>query len=152
MSRRALITMTPDEVRAFLVEQRVVTVATIGPNGRPHLAPLWFAVEGDELLAWTYRASQKAANLRRLPEATLQLEAGETYDQLRGVTMECDVRLVEEPAEVARIGAAVALRYSGHSGPELDAFVAAQAAKRVGVRFAPTSVVSWDHRKLGGAY
>ncbi|GAA1288385.1 pyridoxamine 5'-phosphate oxidase family protein [Saccharothrix xinjiangensis] len=152
MSRRALITMTPDEVRAFLEEQRVVTVATIGPNGRPHLAPLWFVVEDDELLAWTYRASQKAANLRRLPEATLQLEAGDTYDRLRGVTMECDARLVEDPAEVARIGAAVALRHSGHSGPELDAFVAAQAAKRVGVRFAPTSVVSWDHRKLGGAY
>jgi PPOX class probable F420-dependent enzyme len=144
--------MTPDEVRAFLAEQRVVTVATTGPNGRPHLAPLWFVVEGDELLAWTYRASQKAVNLRRRPEATLQLEAGETYDQLRGVTMECDVDLVDEPAEVARIGLAVALRYSGHSGPELDAFVAAQAAKRVGLRFTPTSVASWDHRKLGGAY
>ncbi|MFJ6673409.1 pyridoxamine 5'-phosphate oxidase family protein [Actinosynnema sp. NPDC091369] len=152
MSRRALITMTTDEVRAFLEEQRVVTVATIGPNGRPHLVPLWFVVEDGELAGWTYRASQKVANLRRKPEATLQLEAGETYDQLRGVTMECDARLVEEPAEVARIGAAVAARYSGHSGPELDAFVAAQAAKRVGLRFAPTSVVSWDHRKLSGTY
>ncbi len=145
--------MTPDEVSAFLAEQRVVTVATIGPNGRPHLVPLWFVVEGDELCGWTYRSSQKVRNLRRQPEATLQLEAGETYDQLRGVSMECDVRLVEEPAEVARIGAAVAARYSGgYGGPELDALVARQAVKRVGLRFAPTSVVSWDHRKLGGAY
>ena len=77
-------------------------------------------------------------------------EAGETCDQLRGVTLECDARLVEDPAEVARIGAAVALRYSGHQVPEPAVFVTAQAAKRVGVRFAPTSVVSWDHRKLGG--
>ncbi|MFI9011092.1 pyridoxamine 5'-phosphate oxidase family protein [Actinosynnema sp. NPDC053489] len=152
MSRRALITMTADEVRAFLEEQRVVTVATLGPNGRPHLVPLWFVVEDGEPVGWTYRASQKVANLRRTPEATLQWEAGETYDQLRGVTMECDVRLVEERAEVARIGAAVAARYTGQSGPELDAFVAAQAVKRVGLRFAPTSVVSWDHRKLSGAY
>lgn len=152
MSRRALITMTPDEVRAFLGEQRVVTVASTGPNGRPHLVPLWYVVEDDELLAWTYRRSQKVANLRRKPEATLQLEAGDSYEQLRGVTMECDVRLVEEQPEVARIGAAVAARYSGHGGPELDALVAAQAVKRVGLRFTPTSVVSWDHRKLSGTY
>ncbi|WP_447008148.1 pyridoxamine 5'-phosphate oxidase family protein [Saccharothrix isguenensis] len=152
MSRRDLITMTTDEVRAFLEAQRVVTVATIGPNGRPHLVPLWFVVEDGELVGWTYRASQKVANLRRKPEATVQIEAGETYDELRGVTMECDVRLVEEQSEVTRIGAAVAARYSGHSGPELDALVAAQAVKRVGLRFAPTSVVSWDHRKLSGAY
>ncbi|GAA3464577.1 pyridoxamine 5'-phosphate oxidase family protein [Saccharothrix longispora] len=152
MSRRALITMTPDEVAAFLEERRVVTVATVGRAGRPHLVPLWFAVEDGELLAWTYRASQKVANLRRTPEATLQLEAGESYEELRGVTMECDVRLVEERAEVARIGGAVAARYAGQSGPELDAFVAAQAVKRVGLRFTPTSVVSWDHRKLAGAY
>jgi nitroimidazol reductase NimA-like FMN-containing flavoprotein (pyridoxamine 5'-phosphate oxidase superfamily) len=104
MSRRATITMTTDEVRAFLEEQRVVTVATIGPNGRPHLVPLWFVVEDGGLAGWTYRSSQKVANLRRKPEATVQLEAGETYDQLRGVTMECDVRLVEEQSEVAHLG------------------------------------------------
>lgn len=108
------------------------TVASTGPDGRSHLVPLWFVVEDGELPAWTYRSSRKVANPRRRPEATVQPEAGEGCDELRGVTMECDVRPVEEQAEVAGIGAAVAARYSGHSGPEVDALVAAQAAKRVG--------------------
>jgi hypothetical protein len=36
--------------------------------------------------------------------------------------------------------------------PEALAGVRKQAVKRVGLRFTPTRVVSWDHRKLGGAY
>jgi len=144
--------MTQDEVRAFLDEERVVTVATTNPDGRIHLVPLWFVRQGDTIEGWTYGRSQKVLNLRRSPLATLQVEAGETYDQLRGVTLECDVELLAEPDEVARIGAAVTARYTGQTGPEVEAFVRAQAAKRVGVRFTATGTTSWDHRKLGGVY
>ncbi len=59
MSRRAEIAMSPGELRAFLDEELTVTCATMGPNGRPHLMPLWYVREGDSLLCWTYGKSQK---------------------------------------------------------------------------------------------
>jgi PPOX class probable F420-dependent enzyme len=158
MSRRAQIAMTPGELRAFLAEQRVLTCATIGPSGRPHLMPLWYIADGDAILAWTYGTSQKVRNLERRPQATLQIEAGDTYDQLRGVMMECDVELIRDPERIARTGLDIALRYAPGeltaqtAPPELRQFIARQATKRVALRFTPTRTVSWDHRKLGGGY
>jgi PPOX class probable F420-dependent enzyme len=150
MSRRDQIRMTRDGVLAYLAEQRVINVAAISPNGRPHVAPLWYVPSGGGVTTWTYRRSQKVANLLRSPQATVLVECGETYDKLRGVSMETDVELVEEPAAVAEIGQALARRYGGTS--LTDELVAKQAAKRVGLVFRPTKIVSWDHGKLGGTY
>lgn len=154
MSRRDQIKMTDAEVEAFVAEQRVVTVATMNPNGRPHLAPLWYVPRGIGFHGWTYAASQKARNLQRLPQATVQIEAGHTYDQLRGVTMECDVDLLD-PDDTLKIGIELASRYTldgEQVPPELADVVRVQAAKRVGLAFTPTKIASWDHRKLGGTY
>jgi PPOX class probable F420-dependent enzyme len=119
MSRRDAIRMTDDEVASFLAEQRVVTCATVGPDGRPHLMPLWFVPEDGAVLGWTYAASQKAKNLRRDPRATLQIESGDSYEELRGVMFEADTELIAEPEEVAAIGLRLALRYApGEPAPE----------------------------------
>ncbi|MGW5051103.1 pyridoxamine 5'-phosphate oxidase family protein [Actinokineospora sp. NPDC004072] len=153
MSRRAQIRMSDAEVAAFLAAERTMSLATLGPGGRPHLVPLWY-VPGPALSTWTYAASQKVANLRRDPRATALVEAGESYEELRGVSMECDVAIVEDEAGVVRIGSALLRRYSGSAEAATAAaqFLRAQAAKRVGLVLTPTRVVSWDHRKLGGAY
>jgi PPOX class probable F420-dependent enzyme len=151
-SRRDQIAMSDDELRAFLAEQRVVTCATIGPNGRPHLMPLWYAVDDDLVLrGWTYAKSQKAKNLERDPRATLQVEDGELYDELRGVMMECDVSIERDAGKVANFGMALFERF-GATGPDVEAMIAKQAPKRIGLTFAPTRIVSWDHGKLGGTY
>jgi hypothetical protein len=154
MSRREQIKMTPDEVRAYLAEGKVANVATIGPKGRPHLAPVWYIPAGDGIETWTYGSSQKVANLRRLAEATVLVESGQSYEELRGVSLECDVELVEDFEEIVRIGSELLTRYS--PSPELATaatqFIRVQARKRVGLVFRPTKVVSWDHNKLGGTY
>ena len=149
--------MSDAEVEAFLAEERVVTCATIGPNGRPHLMPLWYVLEQKTITAWTFAKSQKVKNLERRPQATLQVEAGVGYQELRGAMLECDVELVRNLAAVTGIGLALAVRYADAGGPtgapsERDAAVARQAGKRVGLRFHPTRVVTWDHRKLGSGY
>ena len=146
--------MTDAEVAAFLEEERTVTCATMGPRGWPHLMPLWYRVGGGTpeavLSAWTYGRSQKVRNLERDPRATLQVEAGETYDQLRGVMLECDVEIVRDVAEVRAFGEELFLRYAGTRAEEM---VAAQAPKRVLLRFAERRRATWDHRKLGaGTY
>ena len=157
MSRRDQIRMTEDEVRAYLAEQKVINVASIGPNGRPHLAPLWYFPHEAGVATWTYGTSQRAKNFRRLPEATVLVEDGDSYEKLRGVSFEADVEIVEDTAEVTRMGTALMQRYSGAkpgdpASAELSAFIAGQAAKRVGLVFRSGKVVSWDHSKLGGTY
>ena len=154
MSRRDQIVMSPEELRAFLDEERTLTCASIGPNGRPHLMPLWYVREGDVIACWTYGSSQKVKNLERLPQATLQVEAGERYEELRGVMLECDVEIVRDRERLLDIGEALAYRY-GHApagAPRelVRAGTEKRGAKRVGLRFRPTRIVSWDHRKLGG--
>ncbi|MQA60535.1 MAG: pyridoxamine 5'-phosphate oxidase [Actinophytocola sp.] len=162
MSRRDEIRMTDDEVHGFLAGQQVINVATMGPNGRPHLAPLWYVPRrtdsgGAALETWTYGSSQKIANLRRLAEATVLIEDGEAYEQLRGVSMECDVEIVDDPDRTLQMGTDLLHRYTFEDEtievpPELVDFLRKQATKRVGLRFVPTKIVSWDHRKLGGTY
>lgn len=149
--------MSEDEVLAFLDEQLVVTCASIGRDGRPHLMPLWYVVREGTLWAWTYGKSQKVVNLRRDPRATLQVEAGEgRYDQLRGVMIEADAVLHEDLDTVAALGAEILSRYSGGDATSLRSegreVVMAQAPKRVGLEFRETRRVTWDHRKLGGTY
>jgi PPOX class probable F420-dependent enzyme len=143
--------MSDDELRAFLAEKKVVTCATIGPNGRPHLMPLWYAAEGTTLRGWTYAKSQKAKNLERDPHATLQVEDGEMYHELRGVMMECDVAIERDPDKVVNFGMALFQRF-GATGPDVENMIRGQAPKRIGMTFIPTRIVSWDHSKLGGTY
>ena len=98
-SRRGQIRMTADEIVAFLAEGKAANFATIGPNGRPHLVALWYVPQGNVIETWTFAKSQKAANLRRLPQATILVERGDIYAELRGVSMECDVELVDRRGE-----------------------------------------------------
>jgi len=143
--------MSDDELRAFVAEQMIVSVATIGPRGRPHLVPLWYSPDGIVLRSWTYAKSQKTKNLERDPRATLQIEDGVLYQELRGVMLECDVALERDPGEVEKYGLALFERYA-ELNPDVEEMVRAQAQKRVGLTFTPTRTVSWDHRKLGGTY
>ncbi len=145
--------MTSEEVDAFLVEQRVVVCATTGRRGWPHLMPLWYLVREREVWAWTYGKSQKVRNLERDDRATLQVEDGAQYHELRGVMIEAHTVIHRETDRVAEFGAALFQRYGTTStGPEFLEMIRAQAAKRVALQFVPQRIATWDHRKLGGAY
>lgn len=152
-SRRDQIRMSDDELRSFLAEQTIVSCATTGPRGRPHLVPLWYVPDGLELRGWTFAKSQKARNLERDPRATLLVEDGVQYRELRGAMLECDVEIERDTGRVAAFGMELFRRYGGGELDQgtLDA-VERQAPKRIGMTFRPTRTVTWDHTKLGGVY
>jgi len=143
MNRRAAIAMSEAEVAAFLDAERVLTVATTGRDGWPHLMPLWYVVRDGECWGWTYAKSQKVRNLERDARCTLQVEAGDSYDQLRGVMLKCVAAIHRDPEVVAGVGTELAARYSGggHVTP-------AQASKRVALQFVVKEIASFDHRKI----
>ncbi len=155
-SRRDLIKMDDAEAAAFFDEQRTVICATNGKDGWPHLMPLWFVVREGTLWAWTFAKSQKTRNLERDPRATLQLEAGTEYQELRGVMLETEVVVHTDLDTVLGVGLEVFRRYAGGAAgqlaAEVEAMVAEQAKKRVAFEFVERRRTSWDHRKLGGTY
>ncbi|HWH96541.1 MAG TPA: pyridoxamine 5'-phosphate oxidase family protein [Baekduia sp.] len=157
MSRRSQITMDEAEVLALLDEERVMTCATVGRQGWPHLMPLWYVVRDGRLWAWTFAKAQKTRNLERDPRATLQVEAGrDQYHLLRGVMVETEVTIHRDTDFVTDLGLEIFARYGGNAdgtvAPEVRDMVEAQAVKRVGLEFVELRRATWDHRKLGNVY
>lgn len=155
MSRRDQIRMDDAELAAFLDEQRTVILATNGRDGWPHLMPLWYVVRDGQLWSWTYARSQKARNLERDARATLQVEDGEAYHELRGAMLRVEVAMHRELEVVRAFGLELFERYTGTAPlpAEVVAMIDKQAPKRVALQFVPVAPpVTWDHRKLGGVY
>ena len=154
MNRRAAIRLTDEEAAAFLDEQRTVICATNGRDGFPHLMPLWYVVRDGTLWAWTYAKAQKTKNLERDPRATLQVETGERYDQLRGLMLRTEAVLHRDQDTILDFVAELSARYAppGVDPEALREGFAKQAPKRVAIEFREVGRVSWDHRKLGGTY
>jgi PPOX class probable F420-dependent enzyme len=155
VSRRDEIKLSEEEQRELLESERVVVVSTLGPRGWPHSMPLWYVLRGGEVWTYTYAKSQKVRNLERNPRATLVVETGREYGELRGVMIEAEAEIHRDLDTVYETGRELTLRYSEGSAPlegEAAEALRAQARKRVAVRFRPRRTATWDHRKLGGAY
>jgi PPOX class probable F420-dependent enzyme len=155
MSRRDQITLSAEEQRELLDAERVVVVATFGPRGWPHLMPLWYVVRDGRIWTWTYAKSQKVRNLERDPRATLLVETGFEYSELRGLQIEAEAHVHRDLETVFEFAKELTMRYSeGIESIEGDAAEAlkAQAPKRVAIEFEARHTATWDHRKLGGTY
>jgi PPOX class probable F420-dependent enzyme len=151
-SGRNAVQLSEEEIQQFLLENMKVQIATIGPDGTPHLTTLFYVVEDGMLAFWTYGRSQKVVNLRRDPRITCLVEDGEDYFELRGVSIQGKARLVEEYDDIRALGSRVARRMAGDVdlGDFGDEIVEKQARKRVGIVVEPVKVASWDHRKMAG--
>jgi PPOX class probable F420-dependent enzyme len=154
------ITMTDTEVLAFLSEgARVLQLATIGRDGAPHQAPMWFTLDNDKIVFRSFTKSQKIVNLMRDPRLSVLVEAGDAYAQLQGVMIQGTATLVTDPAYVLKIYGRLAARYPmvGDEPIEMDESSLENAfgrfaPKNTAVVVEPTKITSWDHTKLGGAY
>ena len=149
MKRRSEIQLTPEEQRAFLREQRKCALATIGPDGFPHLVAMNYACVDGAYVMTSYGKAQKVLNIRREPRVAVMIEAGKNYAELRGIMVRgrCEILEGGEAVQAAframaeARGETYAPRASGSSAP-----------KRVVLKVVPEKTLSWDHRKLGGTY
>jgi PPOX class probable F420-dependent enzyme len=150
-NQRSQIVMSPEEIDQFLTQRRTATMGTIGPSGLPHLVAMWYGYIDGKIYFETKAKSQKVVNLRRDPRIVCAVEAGDTYDQLRGVSIDGQAVIIEDTSddEYWAAGINVFERYQGDFSEEMRPFVEAMMNNRVVVRVEPTRVRSWDHRKLG---
>ena len=148
-NQRSQIVMSHDEIVEFLNQQRSSTVATYGPQGQIHLVGMWYAVKDQTVWFETKRKAQKVVNLRRDPRLSFLVEAGHTYDQLRGVAMEGTGVVIEDEDVVWDVCVNIFERYNGPYSEDMKPFVEFMAKNRVVVRLDVDRTRSWDHRKLG---
>lgn len=155
-SRREQIELTTEEIAAFLRSKKTIILVSNGKDGYPHPMPMWFWVDDvGAVYCTTFGKSQKVLNLRRDPRATLLVESGEEYAELKGVVIYSRVEIVEELDAVLDV--LVKINTRGRDLPpdqleQLTRAVAKTAEKRVALKFVPERYVSWDHSKLGGRY
>lgn len=150
-AKRQKIKMSDVEIAEFLDGPRAMSIATIGADGWPHIMPLWYVVRDGEPWAWTYGKSQKVRNIERDPKATLMVEDGHAYNELRGVMLKAEAQIHRDFETVLGVGEEVLMKYMSPGGGVSDAIregLKAQASKRVALQFKVTSTASWDHRKL----
>jgi PPOX class probable F420-dependent enzyme len=155
VSRRDQIKLSEGELGELLEEERIAVVSSLGPRGWPHSMPLWFVPREGTVWIWTYAKSQKVKNLERDPRATVLVEAGRSYNELRGAMVESEAVIHRDFETVLGFAEELTVRYAeGISSVEGDAKAAleAQAPKRVAVSFPALRTATWDHRKLGGTY
>jgi PPOX class probable F420-dependent enzyme len=155
VSRRDRIKLSDEEVRELLESERIAVVSSHGPRGWPHSMPLWFVPRDGQVWIWTYAKSQKVRNLERDSRATVLVETGQEYGELRGAMIEARAHLHRDFETVLGFAEELTVRYAeGISAVDGDAKAAleAQAPKRVAIQFEPLRIATWDHRKLGGRY
>lgn len=155
-SRRELIQMSDEEQRAFLDEQKTITIVSNKADGFPHPMPMWFTVDPDGTVRMTtFRKSQKVLNVQRDPKVTLLVEDGEEYSELRGLVIYGHCEVVDELRAVQDTlvditGGEAANSQEAREG--MYKVIEGTAAKRVLLKIKPEKIVSWDHRKLAGRY
>jgi PPOX class probable F420-dependent enzyme len=148
VKQRDQVAMTPEQSMAMLAEGRKLQLATINPDGTPHLVTMYYAMIDGRITFWTYRSSQKARNLARDPRVTCLVETGDEYFDLRGVQVQGVAECITDPAAVHEIGRRIVTVMSGQPAEELEEYVARAARKRVGYAVEPSRIISWDHGKL----
>ena len=154
------ISMTDHEIQTYLAAgAKTLQVVTIGQDGTPHLAPMWFVMENGRVVFRSFAKSQKIVNLRRDPRLTVLVETGAAYAELQGVMIKGEATLVDDPTYVLQIYGELAARYPmlGDEPVSLDpetleAAFGRFAPKNTAVIVEPEKVTTWDHHKLGGSY
>ena len=152
------VAMTAAEVQAFLESERHLQVATIGKDGTPHLAPMWYTLRAGLIVFRSFTKSQKIVNLARDPRLTVLAERGTTYGELQGVMIKGEAELNDDPAFVLGVYGELTGRYPmvpggvALEGEALEAAFGSFAAKNTAVIVHPRKTVTWDHTKLEGAY
>ncbi|MGB1883134.1 MAG: pyridoxamine 5'-phosphate oxidase family protein [Gammaproteobacteria bacterium] len=161
MSRREQIVMTAAEIDRYLDSQLTVIVISNGSTGYPHPMPMHFCVYPDRAIGMTtYRKSQKVLNFQRDPKATLLVESGEHYEELRSVLIYARTEIIDDRDQTAECMQACRRHSNGARGnastPAEDAEFAEislrRAEKRLVLKFHPEQYISWDHGKLDGVY
>lgn len=152
MSHRDKIRMSDNEIHEFLVNSRTIILVSNGKDGYPHAMPMWYAVDDDNTVVMTtFGKSQKVKNLTRDPKATLLVESGDQYQELKGILLYAQAEVIEDIETTTDTLFKISVARGDLNMDQKEAVrdaLAKRAEKRVTLRFTPQKIVSWDHGKM----
>ncbi len=132
--------MTAAEYKAFLMEgTRTGKLATTRADGRPHVVPIWFVLDGDTLLFTTGAATVKGHNMQRDPRVCITVD--DENPPYSFVMIEGNVSLSSEMDTLLHWATQIGGRYMG--ADQAEAFGRRNAvAGELLVRVTPTNIVA----------
>lgn len=145
--------LSPDEIDVLMREESRLRIATIGPGDEINLTPMTFGWAGGRV--YIFGRGQKVVNLRRNSTATVLLDIGAQWRDLKGIMMRGDARVLEtvedENADKslmeaqANLGEKHNLKKDGAVTPYSPT---ASGRSRRWIVFTPRKIVSWNNEKL----
>ena len=109
--------MSDEERRAFLLHgTRTGVLSTTRKDGRPRAAPIWFVLDGDDVIFTTNCETIKGRTLRRTGYAHLTVDDG--IPPFAFVTVEGGVEFSEDLDELSRWATRLGARYMGDAHAE----------------------------------
>ena len=90
---------------------RTGSIATVAENGRPHVVPIWYIVEGDEVVFTTWHTSVKARNLASTGRAAMTID--DEDPPFSYLMVEGPVTISDDPAESRRVATLAGGKYMG---------------------------------------
>ncbi|MDP8955904.1 MAG: pyridoxamine 5'-phosphate oxidase family protein [Actinomycetota bacterium] len=139
------LSLTSDEVDAYLAVQRTIRLATVSADGSPHVVPLWFVWVDGVLFMNSTRGNLTVRNAKTKPTATGVVDDGEPYDQLRGVIVRGRIEWGQDERQDV-VNRTWSDKYLGGSPVPFERW-----KNRVWFRLIPEHISSWDFRKIPAA-
>jgi PPOX class probable F420-dependent enzyme len=137
------LSLTEEELDAYLRGGRTIRMATVGPDGMPHVVPLWFVWHDGTVFLNSTRGNPTVENMLRDGRAAGVVDDGETYDALRGAVVTGRVEVAEDDPGLSEAERLWSEKYLGGNEPPYRRW-----RNRVWLRLTPDRVASWDFRKI----
>jgi hypothetical protein len=144
------IAMTPDELDLFLGAERVCRVGTVSANGAPHVSPLWFVWDGSALWLYSIVKSQRWTDIERNPSVSVLVDSGIEYDELCGAELKGRMESVGEIPRTGRPDPDLSIIEQLFGQKYQPGGVFEPDGRHAWLRLTPSTVLSWDFRKLAG--
>jgi len=141
--------MTAREIGEFLRDQRICRVATVGRDGRPHNTALWFIWDDGTVWLCSIVASQRWIDLVHNPQASVLVDDGDAYAELRGVELRGQFASVGEVPRASATDTSVERLEGKFAAKYLEGRPFAPDGRHAWLRLSPVKIVSWDFRKIG---
>lgn len=140
------VAMSEDELEWYLRLERTVRLATVSPEGSPHVVPLWFVWLDGTMFMNSTADNVTVRNLEHNAMVTGVVDDGKTYDELRGVLVHGTVMRADDDPRLPDVEHRWSEKYlAGNPVPF------SHWRNRIWLRLRPDRFTSWDFRKIPAA-
>ncbi|HMO53613.1 MAG TPA: pyridoxamine 5'-phosphate oxidase family protein [Tepidiformaceae bacterium] len=136
--------MSETEIHAFLDSRPGwIALTTMSASGHPHTVPIGYFRQGSRVYIGCRAGTQKLKNIERNPKVSLMLESGSSMQDIKGVCIQGEARVITEPADMLPL---LRASMSARGVPESQLPTEARPGAAY-IEVTPSKFISWDYAK-----